>query len=199
MSRPAHARTAVMAAAEAIVKDMGAANLTYDELVRRSGITRGGITYHFPTKESLLEALVEHDLQRWRDCIAEKTAQFDGPQAALQGYIASGCEHDPDSARLCAGLLSVVSTSKALDQPWRAHYAAQLAEVQRSPDPALALLLVLAVEGLFWSETLDLMALPPDLRRQTVQRLLDLAAGMGGHAPAAQHASAFSGPEGQRT
>lgn len=172
-----------MAAAEAIVKDMGAANLTYDELVRRSGITRGGITYHFPTKESLLEALVEHDLQRWRECIAEKTAQFSGPQAELKGYIASSCEHDPDSARLCAGLLSVVSTSKALDQPWRSHYAAQLEQVQRSPDPALALLLILAVEGLFWSETLHLMALPVGLREQAVQRLLALADGMPDRGP----------------
>ena len=62
MSRPPHARAAILAAAEEIVKDIGAANLTYDELVRRSGITRGGITYHFPTKDGLLRALVEHDL-----------------------------------------------------------------------------------------------------------------------------------------
>lgn len=72
MTRPPHARTAVIAAAEAVVKEIGAANLTFDELVRRSGITRGGITYHFPTKDALLQALVQNDLEQWRRCVAEK-------------------------------------------------------------------------------------------------------------------------------
>jgi AcrR family transcriptional regulator len=175
MSRPAHARAAVLAAAESIVKDIGAAHLTYDELVRRSGITRGGITYHFPTKESLLQALVAHDLERWRTCLADKREQQQGPAAELKAYIQSGTEPDDDSARLCAGLLSATASSKDLDAPWRGYFADLFRRLGTSPDPDTAWVLMLAVEGLFWLETLKLSPLDADTRERVVGRMMALA------------------------
>jgi AcrR family transcriptional regulator len=186
MSRPAHARTAVLAAAEAIVKEVGAAHLTFDELVRRSGITRGGITYHFPTKDALLAALVAHDLQRWRDCIADKRRRHDGPNADLLAYLDSGSEPDEETARLCAGLLGATSTQKSLDDPWRDHFAAHWRTVRASGDPALAAVLTLAVEGLFWMEVSGLQPWTADERARLVERLLAMAAAIpasGGGAP----------------
>jgi AcrR family transcriptional regulator len=177
MSRPPHAREAVLAAAEAIVKDIGAANLTFDELVRRSGITRGGIVYHFRSKDALLEALVEHDLEQWRQCVAEKRSRTAGPAADLAAYIASSTEPDDESSRLCAGLLSAASSSKALNEPWRRYFAEHHVGVNRkSSDPVLATLLSLAAEGLFWQETLGLSPLSIGERRAVVQRMLALAA-----------------------
>jgi len=177
MSRPPHAREAVLAAAEAIVKDIGAANLTFDELVRRSGITRGGIVYHFRTKDALLEALVEHDLEQWRQCVADKRSRTAGPAADLAAYIASSTEPDEDSSRLCVGLLSAASSSKALNEPWRRYFAQHHAGVNRKrADPVLATLLSLAAEGLFWQETLGLSPLATSERHALVQRMLALAA-----------------------
>lgn len=66
MPRPPKARLRVLDAAERIVKARGAANLTYDELVQESGVSRGGITYHFPTKDDLLRALIARDLEQKR-------------------------------------------------------------------------------------------------------------------------------------
>jgi AcrR family transcriptional regulator len=177
MGRPPHAREAVLAAAEALVKDIGAANLTFDELVRRSGITRGGIVYHFRTKDALLEALVEHDLDQWRKRVADKRSHTTGPAADLAAYIASSTEPDEESSRLCAGLLSAASSSKALNEPWRLYFAQHHVDVNRKQaDPVLATLLSLAAEGLFWQETLGLSPLGASERRAVVQRMLALAA-----------------------
>ena len=63
MGRPPLAREKILAAARQIVERDGAGALTFDELVRESGITRGGITYHFPTKEDLLRATLELRLE----------------------------------------------------------------------------------------------------------------------------------------
>jgi AcrR family transcriptional regulator len=184
MSRPPHARAAILAAAESIVKDIGAANLTFDELVRVSGITRGGITYHFPTKEALLQALVEHDLGEWNACVATKRASRDGPNADLAAWLESGTEPDPESARLCAGLLSASSRSKDLNRPWADHYAEHHRSVcRRSADPALATVLSLAADGLFWQEALGLSPLNAVERRAVVARLLAMAESMGAPAP----------------
>ena len=65
----------------------GAGALTFEELVKESGITRGGITYHFPTKEDLLRGLLESDFRQWDDA-----------EAAL-----TPTDCDPDTARLLAG------------------------------------------------------------------------------------------------
>lgn len=175
MSRQPHARAAVLAAAESLVRDIGAANLTFDELVRRSGITRGGITYHFPTKEALLRALVERDIASWHECIADKRARHDGPNAALKAYIDSGCEPDDDAARLCAGLLTAATSAKQLNEPWREFFVAQQKLTDASGDPELAMILTLAVEGLFWSETMDILNLTPHRRQAIVDRMLAMA------------------------
>lgn len=197
MPRPPHARLAVLQAAEAIVKELGAAHLTFDEIVQRSGITRGGVTYHFPTKDALLAALVEHDLQGWRDCIADKRAQraqrtgrhrvpADAGHETLVAYLESGCEPDDEVSRLCAGLLSATMAQKTLARPWREFFAEHLAHARRSPDPAMAMLLMLATDGLFWLETLGLSTLSASERQALVERIVALGETL---APAPEPAS----------
>jgi AcrR family transcriptional regulator len=176
MSRQPHARTAVLAAAESLVRDIGAANLTFDELVRRSGITRGGITYHFPTKEALLSALVERGVADWQACMADKRLQHAGPNEALLAYIDSGCEPDEEAARLCAGMLTAATSARQLNEPWRDFFEAQKKLAAACGDPELAMILRLAVEGLFWSETTDVLTLAPRRRKAIVDRMMAMAA-----------------------
>jgi AcrR family transcriptional regulator len=195
MSRPAHARAAVLAAAEALVKDMGAAHLTYDELVRRSGITRGGITYHFPTKDALLEALVENDLERWRSCLAEQRERQSGPAAELLACIVSGTEPDEETARLCAGLLSATVASKDLAAPWRAHFAETFRTVGEGPEPDTARVLLLAVEGLFWMETLGLSPLDAHERERVVRRMMAMGQALAGAAAAPPQPTSRTGAD----
>lgn len=179
MTRPPHARSAVLAAAEALVREIGAANLTYDELVRRSGITRGGITYHFPTKDALIAAIVDNDLQQWRECVQQKRESLSGRMADLKAYVMSSSEPDEQTNRLCAGLLSVAAGSSTLNEPWKNYYANHHREVtRRSPDPVAAAIVTLATEGLFWQETLGLSPLNGRERQQVVKRLLALADAM---------------------
>ena len=177
MSRPAHARKAILQAAEAIVKRIGAANLTYDALVRESGITRGGITYHFPTKEALLRALVEHDTARWRETVEAERAQ-DGPLATLRAYIAGNARHDADSARLCAGLLGAAASAPDLNDPWRAYFSGLRADLEQAPDPQLALILALAMDGLFWLETMGLTRFQDGERAALLARMRALVDAM---------------------
>lgn len=180
MTRPPHARQAILAAAEALVRDVGASHLTFDELVRRSGVTRGGITYHFPTKEALLEAIIHHDIEQWNTCVDEQRPRFTGKAAALQALIASSTEADESANRLCAGLLSVAAGSSPLTGPWKRYYADQHEQVIRpSADPVTAAMLALATEGLFWQETLGLSPLTPEEREQVVERLLSMAKNLG--------------------
>jgi AcrR family transcriptional regulator len=52
-------RAEIIAAARTFFKEKGQQNVTMQEIMERLGIAKGTIYYHFPSKEDLLEAIVE--------------------------------------------------------------------------------------------------------------------------------------------
>lgn len=176
MPRPPKARTVILDAAERIVKEHGAANLTYEELVQQSGVSRGGITYHFATKDDLLRALVERDLEHGRAAEARMRADCgDQPGAELIALIRTWSTPDSDRRRFVAGMLSAVAHDPGLLDPIRGHHQHECAcrvwndaEIQRS-------ILRLAAEGLFWSEFFGCAEVPPEQRARVIARMEALA------------------------
>ena len=53
------ARERILEAAERVVGDVGAARMTLDVVAQAAGVSKGGLLYHFPSKESLLGALAK--------------------------------------------------------------------------------------------------------------------------------------------
>lgn len=89
-SRPLRAdaarnRAKVLAAAEAVVAEQGTSAST-EEVARRAGVGIGTVFRHFPTKESLLEAVLVGLLQRLA-ADAEALAAADDPGAAFFGFF----------------------------------------------------------------------------------------------------------------
>src|SRR4026207_987505 len=106
MARPPLARERILSAARQIVEREGAGALTFDELVRESGLTRGGITDRYPTKEGLLRALLEADFRQWDDAEAALTpADCDPETAKLLGFIRTLTAQDDSHRRVSCGML----------------------------------------------------------------------------------------------
>ena len=53
MSRPPHARESVLDAFEAILIDEGERAATMDATARAAGVSKGGLLYHFASKDAL--------------------------------------------------------------------------------------------------------------------------------------------------
>lgn len=176
MPRPPKARLKILEAAERIVKDRGAANLTFEELVQESGVSRGGITYHFATKEDLLRALVERDLAAGLAAEAAMRERVGNePGAELIALIRTWCKPDSERRRFVAGMLSAVAHDRSLLDPVRRHHAQGC--TGRCWDAAAIDLsiLQLAAEGLFWSEQFGCSELPADQRDRVIARMEQLA------------------------
>jgi len=172
MGRIPKARERVLDAAERVVREHGAVALTFDGVVAASGVTRGGITYHFPTKDDLLRALVERDRARWEQSIAHNRCTGGCPATGdLVAYIRSATERDVDHQRFVAGMLSAVAHNPALLDGCRQFYRDQTGQAPWTELHLRRLLLRLAADGLFWMEIFGFVELPGAARKRLVLML----------------------------
>lgn len=62
---PRDTRNEVLDAAEALVAESGVIALTFEAVARATGISKGGILYHFPSKDALTAAMIERFTTRF--------------------------------------------------------------------------------------------------------------------------------------
>ena len=175
MSRPAHAKTRVLDAARQIVMERGAGALTYEELVEASGVTRGGITYHFPTKQDLLRALIEYDLRHW-DAAEAESRPDDEPEALadLLGFLRVHTAPDTDRRRFVSGMVGAAMHDPSVLEPARAYEAARFDGIDWDETSLKQQLLRLAAMGMFWADFFHCPELPEPLMarlRELLERL----------------------------
>ncbi len=148
-------RTRVLDAAEHIVQARGVPALTLDAAAREAGVSKGGLLYHFASKEALLQGL----MLRLRDFIR---TQFDlvrdtipeGPgrvsRAVLAWQFDSGLATDERTNRASAVFLAAFHHDSALLEPVRAVFADIRADLERDGlRPGRALAIMAACDGLF--------------------------------------------------
>jgi AcrR family transcriptional regulator len=168
-------------AAELIVRRDGASKLTLDAVAAEAGVSKGGLLYHFATKEALVSAMVERML-----------ISFEGAQerAMLSDPVEPGCwtrawvrssvspngpsKHDATAA----GLLAAVALNPALVGPMRDRYVQWREQAARDGIQAeVAAVVTLAADGLWMADLLGLSAPVGEERQRIIARLLKMADG----------------------
>lgn len=176
MGRLPKARQKVIDASREIVMERGAGALTFDEIAQVSGVTRGGITYHFPTKQHLLRALVEHDIEQWQDIEAENCpANCPAEAAELIAFIRAHTSEKPDHRRFVTGMLSAATLDPPILDPARDYERARLAEIEWTDRNLKLQLLRLAAMGMFWADLFECPDIPAEVRQRLVDMLEALA------------------------
>lgn len=184
MARSPDARLKILEAARQIVETRGAGSLTFDELVGVSGITRGGITYHFPTKSDLLRALIESDMAQWEQAeAAHMPDDCDEDTSRLLGFIGSYAGRDEKQQRLMCGMFSAVTLDPSLLDPFRAELRRRLGTIEWSERDLRLQLLRLAAEGLMWRELFQLYSMPKPVQERLINMMKGLARQWGAERP----------------
>jgi AcrR family transcriptional regulator len=198
MTRPPKARQKVLDAARRIVETRGAGHLTFEMLAEESGVTRGGITYHFRTKEELLKALIEADIADWT-VAAEQMGSDAGvgcPKASrMIGHVRT-CLADEDDAhkRFVAGMLSAAMVDPGLLDPVRAHHEREFADWLWDDVDLERYVLLLAADGLFWNQLFDVTPLPASVRPRLIALIEAKVRALAAVDPAAAPLAPLSSP-----
>ncbi|MBK8284459.1 MAG: TetR family transcriptional regulator [Ahniella sp.] len=176
MTRPPKARLKILQAARRIVESRGAGHLTFEELAVESGVTRGGITYHFPTKEALLKGLIEADLVDWDQSAAEMAGACPCPRTAdVIGQIRCNLDtKDEGHKRFVTGMISASMVDPSLLDPVREHHRRKFEHWTWDEAELKRYVLLLATEGLFWQDFFNLDPLKPEIKARVVSLIEQL-------------------------
>lgn len=159
-------RATVLQAAERIVLRDGASALTLDAVAREATVSKGGVLYHFPTKDALIAAMIDHISDRFELEIEARLKQLPAsPGRWTRAYLDASLDEDSWTDEINttanAGLLAAIATSPDMLAPLRVRYARWQAQIEvNGIDPSVGTLIRMAVDGLWIAALLDLA--PPD-------------------------------------
>jgi AcrR family transcriptional regulator len=177
MSPRPSSKVGMLDAAEAIVLENGARHMTLDAIASRAGVSKGGLLYHFPTKEALLRAMLERFSKQMEETRKQKGKGLkEGPGREIKAFILSNADRDPKKDQIGSALLAAVAHDPRLLQPARDNLRKLLTEfMECGLNFKRAGVIIYANLGLVLSELLSLSPLSIKERDQLVEELLRLA------------------------
>ncbi|MEV7009897.1 TetR/AcrR family transcriptional regulator [Streptosporangium sp. NPDC051022] len=163
-------REELLDAAEDLLCDQGSQALTLAAVAERAGCSKGGLLYHFGTKEALIKGMVERLIEDFDELIARQ-----GHDTYTKNYLAATFAAVRSGRLRRWAVVTGASGNLYLLAPLREAMARWHREgLDSEPDPAAARIVRLACEGL-WDVASHDPELYDDARyAELKRRLLDL-------------------------
>ena len=154
----------------------GAAHLTLEAVAGEAGVSKGGLLYHFPNKESLLQGMIAHRVAQCADDRRSAEARFPRDKAALlKAIVESGLDDADPSRKINAAALAATANNPRLLAPVKEHNQKLFKELAAFSNFNRASVVVLAVHGLWLMDTLQTSPLTTRQRSAIIKELLALA------------------------
>ena len=178
---PVATKQRILEAAERVVLRDGVGHLTLEAAAAESGLSKGGVLYHFPSRDALVAAMVTRIIELFEADIASHLPTPGTPEAGLPGafaraYIQSTVAPAVDGdERLGAALLAAAAAEPALLVPLQeAADGWQARMVDDGLDPSHATVIRMACDGLWMCDLFQLAAPQGDLRATVATSLEQL-------------------------
>ena len=163
-------RELLLAAANQVIVLGGATALTLEAVARAAGVSKGGLLYHFPTKEALIIGMIDRLCTNFDQALETELAeeQPGAPGRWLRAYLRASFAPNREALETGAALIAAIANNPALIAPLRERYSTwQAHAVSDGIDPAVATAIRLATDGL-WLADLGDFAPPNGAERQAV-------------------------------
>ena len=167
-------RTKVLDAAVDVVQRDGVTGVTLESVAAEAGLTKGGLMYHFRTRDALLLAVHQHLAAQWEAGMVDAAGK-QAEEAAVEERLAAYARVTIQSAtRAELVLMLEASTQPDYTKPWAdvlARWTPPAAEAADDPDALARFVARLAADGLWMYEALTHEPLAPELRRRVAEHI----------------------------
>lgn len=167
-------RDRILDALEEMLLDQGLTKVTLENVAANAGVSKGGLLYHFNTKDAMIAAMV----RRLGDRSDEQRAQAaEGGTTVAHWYLQPPASISDKETALYRSTLAVLRSvdgnpgeiQQAVTEVMRLWDEGLRAEI---PDPVTAEIVRLVGDGIYLGALLDLPAVDPELHQKVVERLL---------------------------
>lgn len=167
-------RNQILLAASRIVHKQGVSQLTLEAVANEAGISKGGLLYHFPNKEALVQGMLDELLSKYSNEIKQRVESDDSPSGRWSRAYAEATFHEVESGlEMSSGLLAAVFTNPEMLEKYQQQYSIWQKQIENdTSDPVLATVIRLVADGLWYSEIFGLAPLDINRREQVLTRLL---------------------------
>lgn len=167
-------RSKILDAAIGVIQRDGVTGVTFDAVAAEAGVTRGGMMYHFRSREALIQAIHDHLAQQWEASLVESAGKPALEATPNERHIAYARTCAQSATR--AELLFMLDASAApqLSNPWdgvMARWAAPVPEALDDADALARFVARLAADGMWVYEALSNEPLSAQLRERVARQL----------------------------
>ncbi|MEU1425735.1 TetR/AcrR family transcriptional regulator [Nocardia sp. NPDC005746] len=178
---PAGTRDRILDALENLLLDKGLSQVTLENVAATAGVSKGGLLYHFKSKDALLAGLLRRVTERADQQV--RTAIEQGRSVA-EWYLQAPHPDDESDAVELALYRSMLAAMRTVDAPAdgaQAETDRAITEVMTSwktaldneiDDPVRAEIVRLVGDGVYLRALMGMPPIEPDMYRQVVARLL---------------------------
>jgi AcrR family transcriptional regulator len=174
-------RQRVLHAAGRVVLQQGVRALTLEAVAKEAGVSKGGLLYHFASKDELLTGMVGEFVDLIEGRMREAMDSDDAPGAWTRAYLdASTVDRAGDDPmdRLATAMLAAGASNTELLKPlYSRQQDWQDAQREDGIDPATAALVRLAADGLWMNDLFGIKVVSDAERAAVIARLRELTRG----------------------
>lgn len=167
-------RDRILDALEEMLLEQGSTKVTLESVAARAGVSKGGLLYHFNTKDAMIAAMVRRLGER---SDAQRALAEEGGTTVARWYLQPPDSIPEKETALYRSTLAVLKSvdgtpgdiQQAVTEVMRLWDEGLRAEID---DPVAAEIVRLVGDGIYLGALLDLPPVDPELHRKVVDRLL---------------------------
>ena len=169
-------RETVLKAAAQIILRLGGSAFTLEAVAQQAGITKGGVLHHFPSKEALIDGLIDQAIEAFNGRLTAELAAEpeERPGRWLRAYIRTVFLFPYEGGSLIPALAAAVSAEHTLERIREGFRMSQQMAIHDGLDPILAIIIRTAVDGVVFARALSLDVLDKDVSQTMYEELLRL-------------------------
>ncbi|MBM7049974.1 MULTISPECIES: TetR/AcrR family transcriptional regulator [Rhizobium] len=175
--QPLFVRQQLLEVAARLASEKGMTAVTLDAVSGASGISKGGLLHHFPSKNMLLEALFDSLIERLDAAIEEAMRADPLPHGRFtRGYLHAclALRDQPQGTKDWAQVTMVLLSEPQLRQRWRDWVRERSEEYVGTDSSADAAIVRLATDGIWLADLLGSHDMDESARHRLVERLIEL-------------------------
>jgi len=153
-------REHLLLTASQILIDQGLQHLTLDAVATKSGVSKGGLLYHFPSKEALIEGMLHYSLEDFEQHLNEIYDKLPNTSGRwLCAYVeASFDDHQTTPEIFIALMMAIANYPELLTQLEQKYRSWAQQAIQDGVSPKTTELVIAATNGIwieriFWKST----------------------------------------------